>query len=157
MDLQTLNRTVITPALQLFPPHMDTPRARVELLAIQQQEDRDQERYQRGGGPARGLWQFERAGGVRGVLRHEETREMAHAICVARGVLAEENAVWRRLPNDDILAACFARLLLWSDPKPMAQNAIEGWALYARTWRPGKPRPDEWEGNYARSETAVLG
>lgn len=157
LTLQQLNSQVLTPALQLLPNKMDTSDARVELLAITQQEDKQQERVQRNGGPAHGLWQFEKGGGVHGVLTHPASADLAESVCTARGVVAEEGAVWRALPTDDILAAALARLLLWTDPKPMARNASEGWGLYARVWRPGKPHPEVWDDNYARAQKAVQG
>ena len=157
MTLDELNDRVLTPALELLPDRMESPRARVMLLAINLQEDPLQERTQRGNGPARGLFQFERGGGVRGVLSHPATAEVASVVCTARGVAPEERAVWNSLQTDDILAACFARLLLWTDPKPMAQNAGQGWGLYARVWRPGKPHPEKWDDNYARAEHTIMG
>lgn len=157
MDLKSMNERVLTPALQLLPAQMDRPLARIMMLAINLQEDPLQERIQRGNGPARGLWQFERGGGVRGVLAHPSTAAIADSVCVARAVVAEESAVWRLLQTDDVLAACFARLLLWTDPKPMATNADEGWGLYARVWRPGRPHPEKWNDNYARAHTTIMG
>lgn len=157
LTLEQVNQTIITPALQLLPPEMDRPRARIQLLAIGLQESEFKHRVQMGGGPARGFWQFERGGGVRGTLAHEDSAEYASMICTARGVKPEEFAVWNALATDDILAACFARLLLWTDPKPMAQNAGQGWGLYARVWRPGKPHPEKWDDNYARAEHTIMG
>lgn len=156
LTLDQVNRLIIAPALELLPAAMDRPYARVQMLAIHLQEDPRQERIQRGNGPARGLWQFERGGGVRGVLSHPSSSALADSVCVARAVVAEEGAVWRALQTDDILAACFARLLLWTDPRPMAKDAAEGWALYARVWRPGKPHPEKWDNNYARAKFAIM-
>lgn len=157
LTLKQINDRILTPALQLLPDRMDSPRARIQLLAIHLQEDPLQERIQRGNGPARGLFQFERGGGVRGVLSHESTNDYAVTVCTARGVSPEDKAVWQSLETDDILAGCFARLLLWTDPKAMAQNANQGWGLYARVWRPGKPHPEKWDDNYARAEHTIMG
>ena len=55
------------------------------LLAIGLQESRLTHRRQIGG-PARGLWQFERGGGVAGVLRHAASRDHALSVCDARRV-----------------------------------------------------------------------
>lgn len=48
-------------------------------------------------------------------------------------------AVHPALEVDDVLAAGFARLLLWTDPHRLpAVGDVEGaWQLYLRTWRPG--------------------
>ncbi|MCY1303002.1 hypothetical protein D9M70_526890 [compost metagenome] len=54
-------------------------------------------------------------------------------------MLFSAGAIWRALEHDDVLAAGFARLLLWSDPKPLPLAGDEQGAfdLYLRTWRPG--------------------
>ncbi|WP_343499653.1 hypothetical protein [Achromobacter denitrificans] len=154
--LGTIVRTAIDPALALLPAKMDTPAARVMLLAIGLQESRFIHRRQIGG-PARGFWQFEKGGGVRGVLTHASTREHAQLVCKARGVPATADAVYEALDKDDVLAAAFARLLLWSDPKtlPALGDADAAWALYLRTWRPGKPHPETWPDLYRQSVSEV--
>jgi len=140
----------IGPALKLLPARMDTPLARLMLLAIGLQESRLTNRFQivsgGGKGPARGLWQFERGGGVRGVLEHPATKASAGAVCLARQVQPVASVVWGELETDDVLAAAFARLLLFSDPRPLpaAVDVTGAWDLYARTWRPGKPHPETW-------------
>ncbi len=157
---QTIERQIlasaITPALALFPGRMDTRSARVQLLANGLQESRFEHRRQIKG-PARGLWQFERAGGVQGVLRHPQTAALARRLCEARSVPADTTTVYHRLEHDDILAAGFARLLLWSDPQPLPPigAAAQAWQLYLRTWRPGKPHRHTWDALYARAVAAV--
>lgn len=146
-------------ALALLPAPLDTPAARVLLLAITNQEDPRQQRRQSPAGPARGLWQFEQGGGVVGVLRHAASRELALQVCDARGVRALARDVYTHLERDDVLAAAFARLLLWTDPSPLPKvGDVEGaWQLYLRTWRPGAfdRDPDglrrRWSVNYARA------
>ena len=66
MTLPYLLRYTLPSAFALLPPAMDTPDARVLLLAIGLQESKFSHRLQIGG-PARGYWQFEQGGGVRGV------------------------------------------------------------------------------------------
>lgn len=141
----------------------DDPKARAMLVAIGLQEGRflyrDQIDPAGALGPATGAWQFERAGGVRSVLRHERTRGAAEALCDARGVAANEDAVWRRLVEDDVLAAGFARLLLWSDPAPLPraapESAAEAWLYYLRNWRPGKPHRHTWDACWSTALEAV--
>lgn len=55
---------------------MDSAAARCQMLAIGLQESRLQHRRQNGG-PARGFWQFEKGGGVKGILFHETAQERA--------------------------------------------------------------------------------
>lgn len=156
MDLDAITDAAILPALALLPPAMNTPQARVLLLAIGLQESRFQHRRQIGG-PARGFWQFERNGGVRGVLMHPASREDALRICAARHVAPVSATIHATLETDDILAAAFARLLLWTDPLrlPDAGDADGAWALYLRTWRPGKPHPQTWSALYAQALSAM--
>ena len=156
MNLSQIIESAINPALALLPAAMDTPQARCMLLAIGLQESRFTHRRQIGG-PARGFWQFEKGGGVRGVLTHASTREQAQLVSKARGVPATADAVYDALDKDDVLAAAFARLLLWSDPKalPALGDADASWALYLRTWRPGKPHPETWSDLYRQAAAQV--
>ena len=79
--LQSVWAAAIGPALALMQPRFYTPNAVHLLLAIGLQESGLCERCQiidgGGKGPARGLWQFERGGGVVGVLTHPLTRTHA--------------------------------------------------------------------------------
>lgn len=149
--LETIVDDAIRPALGLLGLR-DTPEARVMLLAIGQQESRFEHRRQIGG-PARGFWQFERGGGVVGVLTHKASAQRAATLCAARGVDATPAAVYDRLEHDDVLAAGFARLLLLTDPKPLpAVGDVDGaWAYYLRNWRPGKPHPKTWPALYEKA------
>jgi hypothetical protein len=141
---------------------MDTPAARVMLLTIGQQESGFRARAQilngGGKGPARGFWQFERGGGVKGVMNHYSTTGHAHRLCADRGVDWDGQAIWERLETDDILACCFARLLLYADPLPLPKvGDVDGaWDLYAqRAWRPGKPHPETWADYYQKARDAL--
>jgi hypothetical protein len=152
-----VNCLAITPAMQLLPGAMDTPEARVMLLAIGLQESRLTARRQLVGnpprptGPAAGLWQFERGGGVRGVLEHQASRYWMHRVCHERGVKPVAAEVWQAMQVDDILAAAAARLLLFTDPRrlPALGDEAAAWQCYIRTWRPGKPHRSTWPALYA--------
>lgn len=154
--LADVTRTAIKPALALLPPRMDSNRARCMLLAIGLQESRLTYRRQIGG-PARGLWQFERDGGVVGVLSHPASAGHAANICEARGIRAHASAVYPALEHDDVLAAAFARLLLWTDPKALPQIGDEegAWQTYIWNWRPGRPHRHTWGNLYAQAVAAV--
>jgi hypothetical protein len=154
----------IKPALALLAPGMNTPQAWHMLLAIGLQESLLCARCQvlpgGGRGPAHGLWQAEQGGSVRGVLRSPATRELAQAVCTARGVAAEPGVVWAAIEHDDVLAAAFARLTLWADPHklPERDGQDQAWALYAiHAWRPGKPHPEKWPANWLRARLYVYG
>lgn len=156
MTLSEIRERAIAPALALLPARMSSREAEIMLLAIGLQESRFQHRRQIGG-PARGFWQFEQGGGVRGVLRHSASREHALSVCRVRNVIATEGAVYAALEHDDVLAAAFARLLLWTDPKalPALGDEQAAWDLYLRTWRPGKPHRHTWGALYAKALEAV--
>ena len=148
-------------ALRLLPPAMDSKEARVMLYAIGLQESRFTHRAQvidgGGKGPARGYWQFERAGGVRGVLRHPASKFWMHSVCNARNVPAQETSVWLAMETDDVLAAAAARLLLFTDPSklPAIGEQSEALRYYLRNWRPGKRHPRTWPECYETALKAV--
>ena len=148
-------RDIIGPAAALL-PSMDSPKARMMLLAIGLQESRFEHRRQIGG-PARGFWQFESGGGVRGVLTHKASAYDAAKICHARGVGSSTKEVYERLENDDIMACCFARLLLLTDPRslPMIGDVDGAWDYYERNWRPGKPHPETWPALYEQAHNML--
>lgn len=156
--LKQIRASAIAPALALLPAKMSGSRAEQMLLSIGLQESRFEYRRQMGNGPARGFWQFEKGGGVRGVLEFTTTKSLARAVCQARGVAPTADAVHAALEHDDVLAAAFARLLLWTDPKPLPAvgEVQQAWDLYIRTWRPGKPHRQTWDGLYARAMDEVV-
>lgn len=157
MTLDEFTQQAIEPAYALLPARMRSPRATLMLLAIGLQESRFLHRRQIGG-PARGYLQFERDGGVRGVLRHPVTKIHAITLCAARGVLAAPQQVYDAIEHDDVLAAGFARLLLYSDPAPLPALGDEAgaWSYYLRNWRPGKPHPETWPKLYQNALSFVL-
>lgn len=157
MDLDAVVNSILTPGLALLPPGMNTPHARLMLLAIGLQESGFATRIQANDGPAHSFWQMEHGGGVRGVLKHEASSDSARQVCAARHIDANETAVWEAMRSDDLLGVCFARLLLWTDPHVIPITQETGWACYLRNWRPGKPKPLTWAANYQRAKTAVMG
>lgn len=155
MLLSAFNKSVLSAAMSLLPPHFDTPEARVMLLAIGLQESELAYRCQIGG-PAHGCWQFELTG-VKGVLENPTAYGLLRDICAARKVSFSALAIYGAIVNDDVLAAVVARLNLWADPHALpALGDMQGaWAYYVRVWRPGKPRWESWPVNYARALSAI--
>lgn len=130
--------------------------AEVLSLAIAMQESGDLEhRRQVPVAHAMGFWQFERGGGVTGVLTHRASGSMAKDLCQRLVVPATPAAVWMALEHNDLLAAGFARLLLWTDakalPKPVPEAEQAAWDYYIRCWRPGKPHRQRWGGRWRRA------
>jgi hypothetical protein len=139
------------------------PAAEAMLLAIGLQESRLTHRDQIVAGkapgqvgPATGFWQFERNGGVAGVMQHARSAAIARAAADAAGVAWDRDAIWRSFTTaaGDDLAACFARLLLFTDPAPLPACSVsaedEAWNYYLRDWRPGKPHRATWGGFWAQ-------
>lgn len=158
---------IVNPALELLPERMTSDAARVMLCAIALQESRLSHRWQvidlkrpEVKGPARGLLQFEKGGGVRGVLNHASSRLHAAKLCQDRGVAATETAVFDRLDEDDVLAAGFGRMLLWTDPKALPEIGDEeaAWQTYLFNWRPGaaKRQYDELRAKWARNYAVAV-
>jgi len=167
MELRDVTVNILNPALALLPQKMDSPAARVQLLATGLQESRFVHRYQvldtpGVKGPARGLWQFERGskatrGGVWGVYLHRASSEPLRLLCRAMDCAFDPLAIWAQLEYDDVLAAGVARLLLWTDarPLPVVGDVGAAWDCYIRTWNPGKPKPDTWKDLYVKSVLEV--
>lgn len=157
MPLSRVITDILNPALALVPLKMDSPKARLQMLTQGQQESRFQYRRQQGDGPARGFWQFESGGGVKGVMNHPATTAIAHDLCSGFGIPWDRPTVWAALETNDELAAAFARLLLWTDLKPMPDlgDRQGAWDLYARVWRPGKPHRDTWDAYYDKARAAL--
>jgi hypothetical protein len=148
---------VFPAAFSLLPERMDSPEARTMLLAIGLQESRFDHRHQIGG-PARGFFQFERGGGVRGVLNHHASKQ--HAIVACRGLRyydMADNAIYSAIEHNDTLACVFARLLLWTLPQRLPTTAEDGWAQYLDAWRPGKPHPETWPAFYEQAALVCAG
>lgn len=120
------------------------PAARIFLLAVAEQESGWLHRRQHANGPAAGLWQFEKWGGVAGVLGHAATRKLAMQVCDDQFVYPREDLVHEALKGNDMLACAFARLLMWSDPARVPDTIEPAWEFYLRTWRPGKPHRHRW-------------
>lgn len=150
MTPHDLNTLVITPALALLPEQMDSPEATAMLVAIALQESGIEHRRQFAGGPARGFWQFELAG-VRGVLDHHASQELAHGVCRVLRYDSDPESVHAAIADNDVLAACFARLLLWRFPEPLParEQPPAAWGQYRVLWKPGRPRWSAWADNWA--------
>ena len=151
-----LLEAVIRPTCAILGDKFQGKRAEVLMLAIAFQESGINHRRQIGG-PAVGYWQFEKAGGVAGVLRHPQSANYVHALCEALDYVYEETDFYEVLAHNAFLAAGFARLLLYTDSTPLPEigSISKAWNYYLRNWRPGKPHPETWPDNYIKAVTAV--
>jgi hypothetical protein len=166
MNAQEFNGHIYQRAIDIASEVIEIPRSKEAdqlLLTIAGQESAWQWRYQlKHGGPeadgaypARGWWQFEKMGGVAGVLKHRASRDKCLALCDYCAVYPDEDDIWRAMEGHDILAAGMARLLLWTDPRPLPTNQKDGWDYYIANWRPGKPHPNKWAGLWADASSAL--
>ena len=160
-DLQAILHDFVNPGMGLLPEKMRTPQAQAMLLAIGLQESGFATTVQYGGGPAHSYWQFERGGGVKGVLGHPASKDLAAAVCKERGVAVDAMSVWQAMAKDQVLSAALARLLLWTDaasiPGLVSENGPASWMMYLRNWRPGKPHEAAWQGHWDAAIKAVRG
>jgi len=150
-----------------LPARLDTPEARQIMMAISKQESgwkHFDQLESRGGrdlvpGPALGPWQFELGGGTKGVMEHRASRDFAREAVARARIPWNRREVWLALEYNLPLAATFARLLLWTDPRPLpAIGEVQAsWDYYLRNWKPGKPHPDEWPGNYRDAKQLIKG
>lgn len=163
MEIFYVRDDVLSKAYELLPDYMKSNEASLMLLTTGLQESLLKHRYQivqgkpGAKGPARGLWQFEKGGGVRGVLTHRSTAGLAKEIQDHMGYGKGVDAAYEALEKDDVFAAVFARLLYYTDPYnlPEVGQVQRAWKLYDRTWRPGKPKPDTWPKHYMESVKAL--
>jgi hypothetical protein len=181
MDPVTLLHEIINPALKELELHGIKPsdKARKMLLTIAQKEAGPEleARYQHGGGPARGLWQFERIA-VLDVMTRPNTTAQAMFALGDRRLPYTYNAktsmnhqtiitVHEALAQDDRLAAIFARLNLWNHkaPLPELHDGEGAFQQYLAVWRPGawangtregrRKIEDAWHVAWDRSERAM--
>lgn len=155
MTPQRLLNSAVKPAmaeleLQGIPDNVHAQRF---LLAIALQESGLRHRRQvvSGGqenGPAASYWQFEQGGGCKGVLTHKAVAAKMLNICAAYDVNPTPQGLWEAMRFNDIVAACAARLLIYTLPSKLPTTAREGWEQYISAWRPGQPHPGSWNGHW---------
>lgn len=152
-------RFIVPCAYSVLPKTMASQKATAMLLAIGLQESKWMHRRQLHG-PARGFWQFERDGGIAGVMTHAKTRgPLATALAELRygRAMGETAALHRIVEDNDVVACVFARLLLWTVPMPLPDRDEPdlGWDQYIEGWRPGKPHPETWTSYFIEAWTRV--
>lgn len=151
---------IIPAAYAVLPPVMRSPAATAMVLCTGLQESKFRERRQVGGGPARGFWQFERGGAVKGVVTHPDTRDFLRAALVTlryEKAIGQTLMIYQALEHSDILACVMARLNLWWLPMalPGPDQPEEGWRQYMKAWNPGDPHRATWDNFYALAWSIV--
>lgn len=155
MDAKRLLKTAVIPALEELESSgiKSTPEARQFMLSIALQESGLKHRRQvtssgKEEGPASSFWQFEALGGCKGVLNHRSTSSIMQKVCASYNVEATPQSLWEAMRYNDIVAACAARLLIYTLPQKLPTTPEDGWAQYVSAWRPGKPHPEKWLQNW---------
>lgn len=157
MTLDYLHRSVVPATYTLLPERMATQRATAMLLAIALQESKCIHRRQMGGGPARGFWQFEKDGGVAGVIAHHASRPAIGTVLETLRYPVYADECYRAIEHNDVLACAFARCLLWTLPAalPDRDEPDRAWSQYLDAWRPGTPHPETWAGYFDQAWRVV--
>ena len=150
---------LIKDSLDLLPLKMRGKKAERMLLAIGYQESGFTTRVQTRG-PAVGFWQFEKMGGLYGVLEHSTTKELARNWSENWTQNKEGKALdvlyeGFKTAEYDHLACLFARLLLWTHPKALPTTEDEAWRYYLDVWRPGKPHRNRWVNNWKTADSKI--
>jgi hypothetical protein len=149
-------------ASNLWPGKMLSANSRAMLIAIGLQESQFLHRAQLGGGPARGLWQFELGAtpqsGVRGILNHVATRGIIRDLLTALNYDDSPETSYRVIEHNDLLAITYARLLLWTvaGALPTRGQHQYAWDYYISGWHPGKPHRATWDAFYDEAWEMVL-
>lgn len=168
MKPQDVYDFLLPACLALFPAEYSSKEAQAMMIAIGLQESDFKHRQQLVGnhrnwwqsltGPAVSMWQFERVG-IRGVLEHRTTGPLIRLVLDKLGYPADVETIYKAIIHNDILAVCFARLLLFTvpDPLPTRNQPAKGWEQYVWAWRPGKPKPDRWQERFSRAWEIVGG
>lgn len=156
MDAVLFTKSALLPALSILPSAMNSMAAKTLVMAIGFQESAMKYRRQVHG-PARGYFQFELGGGIRGVLNHASSKTHIRSVLAQLDYspTATIGECYTWVEHNDILAVAFARLLLWTDPAAMPTTAQGGWDVYLRTWRPGKPHPEKWARSFTLASEVV--
>lgn len=125
------------------------------LLAVAGQESAWSDRVQ-SGGPARGFWQCEQGGILRGVMSGQYS-SILERVCDLYAVPNDEGTVFEALAWHDTLAYAVARLGLFMDPHklPALNDEAGAWDVYLRVWQPGKPSRNRWGIVYAEAMAAL--
>lgn len=128
-------------------PRWHTPEAERLLLAIAIQESHLAARRQTPRGPARSWWQIE-----------PPTALDVRARCgPVADFLDDVLAHYNSLEYCDAAACAVARGILWLDPEELPElgEVLLARDYYLRCWRPGKPRPLDWETSYREAMAAM--
>jgi hypothetical protein len=156
MSPEMFLKVAIDPGLAVLPESMRSNDARRFLLAICLQESALKYRRQIKG-PARGFPMFE-INGLRGVLTHRSSKELARSVLVnleLEGADSDVAALHMIFEFNDALSIAFARLLIFTLPHKLPTNAAEAWKQYISAWRPGRPHESAWLGNWTVANAAV--
>lgn len=150
------NVTILTPSMVNFPAVLISQKASLLLLAIAGQEAGWTDRIQQPNGPARGFWQSEKGGMLKGVIGGPYAPVLDKFLSIY-SLPADPNLLFEALAWHDPLSCFVARLGLFMDPSslPAVGNEDDAWACYEKNWQPGKPSRSRWSAVYPQSLAAI--
>lgn len=136
---------IIVPAFSNLPSEMDSPEARLLVLATGAQETQYLTRQQ-DDGPARGLFQMQ-INDIRDLMNNQMSGNHVWTLCGVLGVTYGSNAMFDALLTDDLFAAAMCRLNYWCIPRPLPAigDVVGCYAYYELAQRPGKPSYSRWK------------
>lgn len=146
-------QTIVVPGLVSL-PQMDTPKARLALMATAGTESEYLFRIQKPVGYAHGFWQFEKKGACLDVVTNDRVRTITATLAQAAGVALDLDSIFDAIIDHDLLACQLARLNYWLDiHHPLAElGDVDGaYARYIAVWEPGKPSRSRFDKYYALS------
>ena len=157
-SLRYMADAVVPAAYKLLPEKMESKAATCLMLATMLQESRGLYRKQIQG-PAVSYFQFEKNGGILGVLEHPITRPIIQGVLRTLNYDFSPITSYEALVHNDILATCYARLFYWTNPAPLPSiDDVNGMLnYYIKTWRPGRPRVDTFPLLYSQAKEVVNG
>jgi len=120
------------------------------LTAIALQESGFKTRHQYGG-PAHGFFQFEKFGGCKQILVNHKTKPKIEAVFDDQIESTGLSNAFECIQHNNLIMVAFARLLVWQDPAALPTDSNTAWDYYLRNWRPGKPNPKAWVGNWKKA------
>lgn len=147
---------ILLPSLSSIPSAIVSDKATLMLLAIAGQESGWTDRIQQPNGPARGFWQSEQGGMLKGVIGGPFAPVLDNFLALY-SIPTDIDLMFQALAWHDPLACLVARLGLLMDPSPLPSigDVDDAWSTYQNNWRPGAPSRTRWGVVYPQALAAM--
>ena len=164
LGMEHAARLFVVPALRWMAEatgeaRLSSPQACCMLLAIGAQESGWCDRRQKSGGPGRSCYQIETNTALAVLDKWPAGRRLWGELFPKRSISPAH--VREAVELSEVGATLIARGILWLDPNRLpavdpAEEAYAWWLYAERAWKPGKPRPEFWDGNWRRAVETTL-